>query len=130
MEQPQQNDLYCDVADAPEEAGRNLPENSVEPAPTEEEEASAAPHHKKNFRGYTLEELRYRRAITSLKIDMTTEKLKLLTSPKMQQEVKTVTGYVKGLENTLRYVDYALLAYSVTRRVGNFFRRFGSRKSK
>ena len=61
---------------------------------------------------------------------MTTDKLRLMASPKMQKDVKTVTGYMTGFENVLRYVDYAFLAYNVTRRIGSFFARFGFRKSK
>lgn len=125
------NGLYCELTDAPPaEPVSSVAESADGNNDGDSSEAHVAPHLKKNFKGYTLAELRYRRALTSLKIEMTTEKLKLLTSPKMQKEAKTVTGYVKGFESALRYVDYALIAYSVTRRVGNFFRRFGGKKGK
>lgn len=120
-----------------EECGILYTDEIVEEAPVTDEPVetlrarmAVPPHQRKNFQGYTLSELRYRRALTSLKIDMAKERLRLLTSPKMQSEAQAMTGYVKGAQTILRYVDYALLAYNVTRKVSSVFRRLGFRKSK
>ena len=135
------NDLYCDLTPADTAVMMERIHSSGSSADEAERHDTNAksggdadqqrpPHQRKGFKGYTLEEMRFRRALTGLKIEMTTDKLRLMASPKMQKDVKTVTGYMTGFENVLRYVDYAFLAYNVTRRIGSFFARFGFRKSK
>lgn len=85
-------------------------------------------HHSHGFKGYTLEELKYRKAVTRLKIDLTTERLRLYCNPRLKEEVQTVSGYVQGFENVMRYIDYAMVAYNISRKIGNFMGRFSRSK--
>lgn len=84
--------------------------------------------HAKPFKGYTLEELRYRRLVNRMKIEITQEKIKMLVSPKVKKDVQNVSSAVSGFQTFMRFMDIALVAYSVTRRVTGIFRKFSRRR--
>lgn len=97
--------------------------------------AKGHPHHsrvssreKKPFRGYTLDEIRYRRLVTGLKIEVAQERFMMLVSPKLREEKEAINGTVNGFQNFMRAVDIAMIAYSITRRVTKIFRRFSRKK--
>ena len=83
---------------------------------------------KKPFRGYTLDEIRYRRLVTVLKIEVAQERFMMLVSPKLREEKEAINGTVNGFQNFMRAVDIAMIAYSITRRVTKIFRRFSRKK--
>ncbi|MCH5236545.1 MAG: hypothetical protein J1E95_01950 [Muribaculaceae bacterium] len=93
-----------------------------------------------NFSGYTIEEIRFQRALTAMEADFC--KAKFLKNLSNLQKVNplsptshgTFTGkagsVVMKLLNGLNYIDYALLGLSLfngTRKVLSFFKR-GKRK--
>lgn len=80
------------------------------------------------FKGYTLEELRIRRIINELKIRAVKDRLRLTYSFGAKGEAGTVKHYMNSFDNMMRYVDIAMLAYGVTRRVARLFRRFSRDK--
>ncbi len=48
----------------------------------------------------------------------------------MKGEAQTISSYVRGFDTAMRYADIAMLAYSIMRKVGNFFSFFAGRKRK
>ena len=91
------------------------------------EKKSALRHKKHGFRGYTLEELRYRRVVNRLKIDIAQERLRMTVSRQAKKEETTVAGVVSGFQNIMRYADIAMVAFGITRKVSSFFRKFSRR---
>ena len=89
---------------------------------------SVSSYAEKPFRGYTLDEIRYRRLVTGLKIEVAQERLMMLVSPKLREEKEAINGTVNGFQNFMRAVDIAMMAYSITRRVMKIFRRFSRKK--
>lgn len=88
------------------------------------------------FKGYTLEELRYQRALVTLKKDFSQSKLlrnvDLIRnshplSPAHTASVPGKVGFVATkLLSGLNYLDYAMLGFSIfssVRKVYSFFRR-------
>ena len=78
------------------------------------------------FKGYTLDEIRYRRALVDLKIAVAQDRLKSIASNKFVRQTQTVSEYAFGLNTILRYIDVAMIGYSVMRRISSFFRLFRS----
>lgn len=85
---------------------------------------------KSDFKGYTLDELRYRLVVNRLKIKVTHDKLLLMTSPKMQKSANSISEYVSGFNAFFRYVDIAMVAYAITRRVVSALRFFVPKRKK
>lgn len=112
---------------------RSVPEDRIETHPAfnsglpEERRPGSRQKRNHEFRGYTLEELRYRRLVNSLKIDIAQERLRMTISPQAKQEAEAVSGAVNGFQSIMRIVDIAMVAFGVARRVGTFFRKFSRR---
>ncbi len=100
---------------------RESPESSIE-------EMTSGAHcdlrRKHNFRGYTLNELRMRKVVNELKIGAAKDRLMLFVSPEVKNEVGAIKNYVRGFDTFMKYLDIALLAYGISRRVSRFFRKF------
>lgn len=80
--------------------------------------------HAPRFKGYTLEELRIKKVVNELQIAAAKDRIMLMVSPQVKGEVKTISGCIRGFDTILKYLDIAMLAYGITRRVTGFFRRF------
>ncbi len=103
---------------------KNIPAQTTADAPSE-------------FNGYTLQELRYQRALASLKKEFAKEKaLASLNAMKEKTAIGRLSGKVSTLGKTggllpkvlssLNYADYAMLGFSVfgtVRKVWKFFKR-------
>lgn len=82
-----------------------------------------APHHHDNWQGYTIDELRYQRALTSARLEIQKEKLS-----NQFQTIRGTFGMVEGkgimgkMLSSLNYVDYAVLAFQTVRRLSALFR--------
>lgn len=76
------------------------------------------------FRGYTLEEIRYRRLVNRLKIDIAQERLRMTFSRQTKKEETAISGAVNSFQTVMRFVDIAMVAFGITRRVSSFFRKF------
>lgn len=77
-----------------------------------------------SFKGYTLEELRARKVVNELKIDIVKNRIRRVVSPHESQKANTVKGYVKGFDFMMRYFNYAVLTFGISRRLLRLFRRF------
>ena len=84
--------------------------------------------HEARFKGYTLEELKLRRVVNELKIASVKDRLMLMVSPQKKSEANTISSYIHGFDSFIKYLDIAMLAYGITRRVSGFFRRFSRRR--
>lgn len=95
----------------------------------------------KEFKGYSLEELRYQRALVALKKEFCKSKVihnvnkirshTIFGSGKIGSRMSKSGPIISKLFNSLNYVDYALLgmsAFSTGKKIFGFFR--GLRKNK
>lgn len=86
--------------------------------------AKNAPHHHADWHGYTIDELRYQRALTSARMEIQKERL-----TNQFNTLKGSFGMVEGkgimgkMLHSLNYLDYALLAFHTVRRVSGMFRK-------
>lgn len=78
------------------------------------------------FEGYTLDEIRTRRVINELKINMAKERIRLTLTPREPAEVSAINSAMSGFQNFMRYADIALVAFTATRRAASFLRKFRS----
>lgn len=85
---------------------------------------SEAPVAAAPFKGYTLDELRYKMVVNQLKISVVQDRLLMLVSPKMQRNADTLTGYVSNFSSFMRYFDIAMLAVGVFRKLVSVWRFF------
>lgn len=86
--------------------------------------------HASNFKGYTIDELRYQLMVNRLKTEITTDKLMMLVSPKAQRNCNALSGYVSGFSTFFRYFDIAVLAYTIFHKFGSVIRVFSSSKKR
>ena len=93
-----------------------------------EKRAQPAIHPAGHFKGYTLEEMRMRKVVNELKIDITKEKLRSMVSPKAREESNAIKSYVRGFDSAMKYFDIAMLAFGVGKRVFSLFRRIGGKR--
>jgi hypothetical protein len=54
----------------------------------------------------------------------------LMTSPKMQKSANSISEYVSGFNAFFKYVDIAMVAYAITRRVASAVRFFLPKRKK
>lgn len=86
------------------------------------------PHlaHTKNeqeFKGYTLDEIRYMKVVNTLKINLVQDQLMMTFSPRITSEAQTVAGYMRYFETSMKYADIAIMAYNMFRRMRTWFNR-------
>lgn len=81
------------------------------------------PHHNADWQGYTIDELRYQRALTSARLEIQRERL--------LNQVNAVRGQFGTLEGrgimgkmlrSLNYVDYAVIAFQTVGRIRSMFK--------
>ncbi len=81
------------------------------------------------FKGYTLQQMRARKAVNQVKIDL--QKQRLIHAVKVtRQEVQS--PYPKltyAMENAFRYAQIAIFSYKMVRRAINLYQAFRSAKS-
>ena len=132
-------------AEAHETAQKMLPEHCASSLNESRTTVTDTPHHveghsqyhhttphkqkkEKHFKGYTLDEISYRKLVNGLKIEVAQERVMLLLSPKAKEEAKNINGAVSSFHNFMRALDIAIVAYNVTRRISRIFRKFSRRK--
>lgn len=88
--------------------------------------------HDSSWRGYTIEELRYRRALVLLKLEAQKEKLARDYREMVAGGVVPMTGTSRNimtkLMGALDYFDYAYIAYKAGGRLLNIVRALRRRK--
>lgn len=95
------------------------------------EDNNMATQSQEAWRGYSLEELRYQRALTAVRVEMEKEKLMHRVN-ELKRNVPTMSVSKSGLMGkvmkSLNYVDYVVLAFGLGRAASRFFKMF--RRSK
>lgn len=82
------------------------------------------PHHAENWNGYSLDELRYQRAVTMARIEIEKEKLAVGIDD-LRQGIPFVgggRGLLSKIAGSLNYIDYAMLAFRAFRSASKLFR--------
>lgn len=82
------------------------------------------------FKGYDLDELRYKLVVNRLKISLTQDRLLMLVSLRMQRNANTLTGYVSGVNSFIRYFDIAMVAFTIFHKLTSIWRFFFPRRQK
>ena len=85
-------------------------------------------HKQHRFKGYTIDELRMNKVVSELKIAAAKDRLMMMVSPDVKGEVNTIKSCVRGFDTFMKYLDVALLAYGISRRVSRFFGKFSRRR--
>lgn len=76
-----------------------------------------------NWKGYTIDEIRYRRAYLLARCEL--ERMRLTSrATAMRESIPTIKGGIAGrLLRGLNYMDYAYLAYKVGSKIAGFISR-------
>lgn len=101
-----------------------------EMATDEPRKLSAAAHTLPGFKGYTLEEIRYRRMVNSLKIDVIKEKLSRTIGTDERKAESAVAGYVQTFQNLMQWFDIVMIAVGAFRKIASVFSFFSPRKKR
>lgn len=95
------------------------------------QDKKALPHHADNWNGYSLDELRYQRAVTLAHLEIEKEKLALAAAD-AREGIPVVGGMRSGImakiAGSLSYVDYVVLAFRTFRTISRAIR--GLRRKK
>ncbi len=79
---------------------------------------------KLQWKGYTLDEIRMRRIISSTRIELEKAKMAATTQQYTSKDNRLFASpIVNKLTNALDYLDYASLAYTIGKRVFKIFRK-------
>lgn len=84
------------------------------------------PHNTDEWKGYTIEELRYMRAYTAARIEISRDRLMSRLASAKKNGLGTPGGnsMISRLLGAIGYVDMALIGWKVFRRVFKTFRLF------
>lgn len=108
-----------------------LPARQKLPKMNEPHIASAPAEPDNSWRGYTLADLRYRRAVNEVRIAMEQERLlnrfDRIINPKAHPVQKGEPGVVSRILRGISLVDYAMIAFSGGKQLMKIY-RFFSRK--
>ena len=84
--------------------------------------------HAKQFEGYTLDEIRYKLMVNRLKLAVAKEKIAMLTSPNMHRDSEAISGYMSKFGSIMRYVDIAMIGYTIVKKISGVVRFFRPRR--
>lgn len=78
----------------------------------------------RQFRGYTLQQMRARKAVNQVRIEL--QQQKLINAVSNRREVAEQPGHnlAGTIENVFRYAQIALYSYKVARRAMNLYQSF------
>lgn len=81
-----------------------------------------------NWKGYSFEELRYKRALTTIKCELEKDQLKAAIASLKQGGLPLIAGGNKGglmskILGALDVADYSLIAFKLVHRIYKLFRR-------
>ncbi len=83
------------------------------------------PHNNPEWNGYTLDELRYQKALSAARLELQKERM-MAQVQKMRETVSLVpsSGIIGRMFSSLNYVDYGLIAFRIIKRVTGLVRKF------
>lgn len=82
----------------------------------------------KKFKGYTLEEIRYRLMINELKIRLEKGQLQSALSGARQQTEALVPSWTRNLEYALGYGQIAFFGFRILKKFGSLFKSFRKKR--
>lgn len=83
-----------------------------------------SPHHQSDWKGYTIDELRYQRALNSARLEIQKERLlNEFDTMKGTFGVMQPTGILGKMLKSLNFIDYGIIAFQTVRRLSALFRR-------
>ncbi|MBD5300694.1 MAG: hypothetical protein K2M71_04595 [Duncaniella sp.] len=88
----------------------------------------ALPHDKPEWKGYTLDELRYMRAYTMARLEINKEHLQHNVVSMKDYSPVSKSGMLGKLLGTLSYIDIALLTYRIGSRAFKTVRFFRKKR--
>lgn len=83
---------------------------------------------KKEFRGYTVDELRYRLMVNDLKIQFTRSRLAAELSAEKNQDSSSLSGMWLNLDTWLTYGQIALFSYRTVKKIISIFHGFKKKR--
>lgn len=83
----------------------------------------AMKQNNKDFKGYTLEEIRYRKMVNTLKIDLLKQKIHTTVKPEEERAENAVASVVGSFQMAMQWFDMAMLAVGVGKKLYRTFRR-------
>ena len=81
-----------------------------------------------DFKGYTLNQMRARKAVNQVKIDLQRQKLANAVSTRREATESPYPAITNTLENVFRYAQIALYSYKMARRAMSLYQSFRSAK--
>lgn len=79
---------------------------------------------KRKFRGYTIEDIKYRQLVNDLKIKIEQDKLMLEIMPPEPPLGVSSTTVSQRIDMIITYGQMAFMAFKIVRRVRSFFQKF------
>lgn len=84
-------------------------------------EKSTSPHKIQGWRGYTYDQLLYRRAYVTARLEL--EREQLLQDIQTQRQALTPMGILGYVGNAFKYANWGVLAFQAFRTIGSLFSR-------
>lgn len=92
------------------------------------EQKKLKPHDEPGWKGYTLDELRYQKAVAMIRLEMEKEKISAGFSQMKNGMPMMSTGGIAGkIMGSLNYLDYALIAYKSVTKITSMVRKMKRR---
>lgn len=79
------------------------------------------PYQTTGWRGYTMDELRYRRAYVTARLEL--DKAHILSQIDSLRSKRGTGGGGLSIGNAVKYVQYGIMAFQVVRRITSMFRK-------
>ena len=68
------------------------------------------------------------KVVSELKIAAAKNRLMMMVLSEVKGDVNTIKSCLRGFDTFMKYLDVALLAYGISRRVSRFFGKFSRRR--
>ncbi|MDE6125387.1 MAG: hypothetical protein K2G30_00355 [Muribaculaceae bacterium] len=78
----------------------------------------------RQFKGYTLQQMRARKAVNQVRIDLQRQKLATTLSTRREPAESPYPSVTATIENVFRYAQIALYSYKIARRAMNLYQSF------
>nr|MBD5376550.1 hypothetical protein [Bacteroides sp.] len=89
---------------------------------------AARPQNDDHWKGYTLEDLRYRRAYVAARRELEKERLYNRLGATKKGATESVTNRVRRVASMVPFMEYGIMAFSVGSKVFRFLGKFRKKK--
>ena len=90
--------------------------------------AKGLPHRQDDWKGYTLDDLRYRRAYVAARKELEKERLYHNLHNVRKGAVSTAAGTARRVASAVPFLDYAMIAWSVGSKAFKLLGKFRKKK--